>query len=162
MPSGVYERKPVKVYENLPFPINKRHKYFKKYAWKLRGIIFDKFGHTFEWWYIQYIYATHCSCCNKKFENTRNRHLEHNHDITDKFNVRGIVCAECNQQAKDRKTRTDNTSGEKHISFHKSRNRWRVRIERKDYSFQKYCKTLEEAIIERNEYINSQPNFYSI
>lgn len=155
-------RKERKVYENLPFPIHKKHKYFKKHKWNLIGVIFDEIGHTFDWWFESYIYATNCSCCNKRFKNTRDRQLEHNHSITDAFNVRGIVCQTCNRRTKDVKTRTDNTSGEKFISFDKNRNKWVFRINRKDIKFQKYCETKEEALIERNEYINSQPNFYSI
>ena len=152
----------VKVYENLPFPIHRHHKSDKRRGWKFSGIIFDDVGHTFEWWYIQYIYATHCSCCNKKFENTRNRHLEHNHDITDKFNVRGIVCIKCNNTTKDVKMKADNTSGERHISFSKRDKKWRFQIQRKDIKFQKYCETKEEAIIERNKFINANPQMYSI
>ena len=82
-----------KVYENLPFPVSKYHKSHQKSSWKSYGIIFDEIGHTFEWWYVQYVYATHCSCCKIKFKNSLNRKIEHNHSITDAFNVRGVVCA---------------------------------------------------------------------
>ena len=106
-----------KVYENLLFPIAKYHKATKKYAWKKQGIIFDEIGHTFEWWYETYIYATNCSCCNKKFNNSNDRQMEHNHNITDAFNVRGIVCDGCNQRAKDVKIQSHNTSGENILVF---------------------------------------------
>lgn len=169
MPTGVYERKPrppqknaTKVYENLHFPIAKRHKTKTKYQWKKQGIIFDEIGHTFAWWYETYIYATHCSCCNKKFNNSRDRQLEHNHNIKDAFNVRGIVCNGCNHITKDVKIQSNNKSGEKYIYFDKSRNKWAVRINREDCKFHKYCKSKEEAIIERNKFINDDPNFYSI
>ena len=162
MPSGVYERKPLKVYENLPLPLAKYHKSRMKPNWKKRGIIFDEIGHTFEWWYETYIYATHCLCCNKKFEKSQDRHMEHNHSITDAFNVRGIVCSLCNSRTKDVKIPSTNTSGEKHISFDKSRNRWVVKINRKDLKFRKRFETKEEAIIERNKFINANPQIYSI
>ena len=163
MPSGVYQRKNApKVYESLPFQISKFHKSTTRTRWKKNGIIFDEIGHTFDWWYNQYIYATYCYCCNKKFKDTRDRHLEHNHHITDKFNVRGVVCAGCNRRTKDFKLSLTNTSGEKYIRFCKKSNKWICSIRRKDNKFHKYCKTKEDAVIERNNYINSQPNFYSI
>ena len=162
MPSGVYKRKPLKVYENLPFSIHRYHKALTKHEWKKKGIIFDEIGHTFDEIYETYIYTTNCSYCNKKFENTRDRRIEHNHNITDAFNVRGVVCAGCNNNTKDVKIRKTNTSGEKYICFDKNRNRWKVNIHRTDHKFMKRCETKEEAVIERDKYINSQPNFYSI
>ena len=162
MPSGIYERKStVKVYKNIPFKFAKYHKSQTKTSWKKQGLIFDKIGHTFDWWYIQYIYATHCDCCKIKFKNSLNRQMEHNHNITDAFNVRGIVCNGCNHRAKDY-TKSKNTSGEEYISFHKIENKWRVKINRKDFKFMKRFETKEEAIIERNKIINSHSNFYSI
>ena len=155
-------RKSVKVYENLPFPIAKYHKIITKNNWDRNNVIFDEIGHTFEWWYETYIYTSYCDCCKKKFKNTKDRCLDHNHNITDKFNVRGIICNWCNTKAKDRINRKISSSGENYIRFRKRDKKWSVSIQRKNHKFHKYCKTLEEAIIERNEYINSQPNFYSI
>ena len=151
-----------KVYENLPFPVSKYHKSHQKSSWKSYGIIFDEIGHTFEWWYVQYVYATHCSCCKIKFKNSLNRKIEHNHSITDAFNVRGVVCAMCNSRTKDVKISRANTSGEKHIIFDKIRKKWVVRIRRKYCKFNKQYETLEEAVIERDKFINANPQMYSI
>ena len=151
-----------KVYENLPFPIAKYHKTKVKYRWKTEGIIFDEIGHTFEWWYESYIYATNCDCCKIKFKNSKDRQMEHNHNIKDAFNVRGIVCNGCNHITKDVKIQSNNKCGEKNISFNKKDKKWRFQISRKDLKFRKSFETKEEAIIERNKFINSQSNFYSI
>lgn len=42
---------------------------------------------------LQYINATYCALCGKKFKNTRSRHQDHCH-ITGK--IRGVICVECN------------------------------------------------------------------
>lgn len=165
MPYGVYDRKsykPQKDYKNLPFPICKKHTKKMQYQWKTRGIIFDKIGHTFEWWYETYIYAKNCSCCGKKFEICRDKCMEHDHNITDKFNVRGIVCQGCNSRTKDIKMKSNNKCGESNISFDKSRNKWALDIKRNGVKFRKRYETLEEAVLERDKFINANPQMYSI
>ena len=65
--------------------------------WKKRGIIF----HDLKWLYGTYITRTHCDNCNCELTDGKpitetTRCLDHNHDITDDNNVRGIVCWNCN------------------------------------------------------------------
>ena len=60
--------------------------------WKSHGIIFD----DFDWLYDLYISRHTCEHCDKEFENSFDRHLDHDHSITDDNNVRGILCRECN------------------------------------------------------------------
>ena len=62
--------------------------------WRHRGILcFD-----FELLYDIYLSTTHCEFCQVELNtNTKTRGcLDHNHDITDRFNIRGILCNSCN------------------------------------------------------------------
>ena len=62
--------------------------------WRSRGIIF------FDWdlLYDIYIHTTHCDNCKCKLNqcNSSRKCLDHDHDITDDENVRGILCMRCN------------------------------------------------------------------
>ena len=62
--------------------------------WKSQGILcFD-----YDLLYDLYVKTTHCEFCNcelNKCSKTR-KCLDHDHSITDKFNVRGILCISCN------------------------------------------------------------------
>ena len=45
--------------------------------------------------------TTHCEYCNceltiDRYNTPTTRCLDHNHNITDKFNVRGVLCHSCN------------------------------------------------------------------
>ena len=60
--------------------------------WKSVGIIFD----DFEWLYDLYISRHTCDHCDKEFINDKERCLDHDHDIDDYNNVRGILCRQCN------------------------------------------------------------------
>ena len=74
--------------------------------------------------YKRFIAQTHCELCGKEFKSSKDRQMEHDHE-TGKF--RNIVCNKCNHRKSDLKLRTDNTSGYKGISWHKSHNMWRFR-----------------------------------
>ena len=91
----------------LPFKLYNKHKTITKGSWRGKGLNMDNFEEI----YNKYIYATHCQLCNKQFENTRDRQMEHCH-ATGKF--RNIVCCSCNLLKKDRK-QSNNTSGYKGI-----------------------------------------------
>ena len=93
----------------LPFELKKYHKALTRCSWKSYGLIMDNFEEI----YNKYIYATHCQLCNKQFEKSLDRQMEHNH-ATGKF--RNIVCNKCNHKKEDRKINSNNTSGYKGIS----------------------------------------------
>ena len=67
-------------------------KSYRIFNWKNAGIIFD----DFEWLYDFYINCRKCEYCEKDFINGKDRHLDHNHNITYDNNVRGILCRTCN------------------------------------------------------------------
>ena len=60
--------------------------------WKSRGIITNDFNNVYD----VYINTTNCDYCNKKFKNTLDRCLDHDHSIKDNNNIRGIICRPCN------------------------------------------------------------------
>ena len=60
--------------------------------WKQYGIITDDWKNVYD----IYMDTTKCDYCNKKFKNTLDRQLDHNHNITDSNNIRGILCRVCN------------------------------------------------------------------
>jgi len=95
----------------LPFKLDKYHKSRTIYRWKKNGLIATE--EEFEEIYQKYIYATHCELCNKQFKTSKDRHMEHDHDIG-KF--RNIVCNKCNSLKADVKIQSNNTSGYKGIS----------------------------------------------
>ena len=94
---------------DLPFKISEKHKIHLKACWKKRGLNMDNFEEI----YNEYIYATHCQLCNKQFEKSLDRHMDHCHE-TGEF--RNIVCNSCNQLKADRKLQSNNTSGYKGIN----------------------------------------------
>ena len=64
--------------------------------WKNQKIIADN------WDLIHDIYmnTNNCDYCKKEFKNSLDRHLDHDHDLIDCNNIRGLLCRECN--TKDR------------------------------------------------------------
>ena len=64
-------------------------KYVTLKNWKKRGVIHDNFDELYE----KYINTFNCEHCGKEFLNTKERHLDHNHE-TGLF--RKIVCSRCN------------------------------------------------------------------
>lgn len=67
---------------------------------------------------------------------------------TQKENVQHSIC-----NMKVRKSITHSNTKEKYISYRKSRNEYRIIIDKKEY---KSCKTLKEAIKRRNEILNEK------
>ena len=88
---------------SLPFELRKYHKIRSKAQWKYRGLICSDNDFYFHI-YPRYIWATHCDLCNKKYEKSLDRHMEHN-NITGKF--RNIVCCKCNSWKADYKRNND-------------------------------------------------------
>ena len=60
--------------------------------WKNQGIIHDDWENI----HIIYMNTNNCDYCKKQFKNTLDRQLDHNHNITDSNNIRGILCRVCN------------------------------------------------------------------
>jgi len=110
----------------LPFELKPNHKANTKYSWKRIGLNMDNFEEI----YNKYIYATHCQLCNKQFENTKDRQMEHCHETG---NFRNIVCNKCNRLKADVKMNSNNNSGYKGISKKNDINykqgfRWRFQV----------------------------------
>lgn len=80
--------KKVKEYEES----DKYKKQSKIARWKHQGII------TEDWDNIHNIYmdTTNCDYCKKKFKNSLDRQLDHDHSLEDNNNIRGILCRVCN------------------------------------------------------------------
>lgn len=104
----------------LPFKLHAEHKKWTKDRWRYNSKMkFDDY--EFEYWYNEYIYATHCSLekCKKPFKSSRDRQLDHNHDTGE---IRDIICRSCNKKRYDNKIYSNNTSGYvgifKHIDSH--------------------------------------------
>jgi len=100
----------------LPFELPKHHKCYTLYTWKKRGLIatYDEIQSI----YYMYIYTTHCELCNKEFEKSNDRQMEHKHE-TGEF--RNIVCRSCNLRKADVKIQCNNTSGYNGIYKHNSK-----------------------------------------
>ena len=60
--------------------------------WKSYGIITTDWDNVYD----VYINTTNCDYCNKKFKDSKDRQLDHDHSITDNNNIRGILCRVCN------------------------------------------------------------------
>ena len=61
-------------------------------SWKFQGIICNDWDNV----HSVYMDTNNCDYCKKEFKNTLDRHLDHDHDITDSNNIRGILCRDCN------------------------------------------------------------------
>tara|TARA_R110000796_G_scaffold7826_1_gene26437 strand:- start:57 stop:503 length:447 start_codon:yes stop_codon:yes gene_type:complete len=145
----------------LPFELHKDHKYRTKSGWKSRGMKIDP--DDFDYVYNEYIYATNCELCNKLFPNSKDRQLDHDHNTGE---VRNIVCCKCNLCKKDNKKKLTNT-GYDNISKLKNKRYktgyfFQIRIRRDDkYIIAARRKSLEEAIICRDEFIANHPEIFT-
>ena len=94
-----------KEYDLIPHVLENRKAWTKQYRktyngiksmrlgnWKSSGIIFD----DFDWLYDLYINCSKCDFCKKDFKDSYERCLDHDHDVHDYNNVRGILCRGCN------------------------------------------------------------------
>ena len=146
----------------LPFPLRKYHKYNCRRTWEKRGMIFVDDYH-FEYVYNEYIIATHCDLCDKEFPNTRDRQLDHDHETGD---PRNVVCCKCNKHRKDNKPKKTNT-GENYITKYKDTHYktgygFKITIFRDGKRILATTrKSLEDAIIVRDEFIKNNPGIYS-
>ena len=83
----------------------------KKAYWKKYGLIVtskEEFNEIFN----RYLHSTNCEICHNNYKSRRNKQMEHEHLIDNKYGpFRNVVCQSCNQRKKDKKIRFDNTSG---------------------------------------------------
>ena len=67
----------------------------KIYDWKYWGIITDNWDLTYKY----YCEHTNCDICDiilTKGRGSSGKCLDHAHDITNDYNIRGIICSKCN------------------------------------------------------------------
>jgi hypothetical protein len=124
--------------------------------WRRIGIIF----HDWDLLYKIYLEATKCDFCkcilNTGLYKTK-KCLDHDHEITDDENVRGILCFNCNINDvlnPNKPLRKDNTSGHKNIRYNKQMNRWRFSKTINKERFFKDFKTKTEALQFKIDYLN--------
>ena len=148
-------------YENkLPFELGKDHKAKSKGNWKYRGIIFVG---LFDEIYDIYIHSSECDKCKKKFKNSQDRCLDHNHLITNDFNVRGVLCQSCNLKNRQK---WNNNTGEQYISKRKDKNYtqgFSFKIQKEwngKHVINTKRKTLEAAIELRNKFMAENPQYF--
>ena len=140
---------------------NGRKRQTKAY-WRSHGLNFGKNDYMFDIVYSDYLNQTHCECCGKPFASDQEKCLDHDHSdfMKDVYNIRGIICAGCNQRRRDKFF--SNSTGEKFIYYNKSVNFYDVRIT-VEYSLicQKYFKSLYDAIAYRDKFVNDNPWIYT-
>ena len=91
--------------------LTKYHKKNTKCSWRRQGLILTS-KEEFEEIYQRYITSTNCELCNKPYKSNKDRHMDHEHCIDDKWGwFRNVVCTSCNQRRFDTKIPSDNKSG---------------------------------------------------
>tara|TARA_R110002074_G_C12254439_1_gene640597 strand:- start:140 stop:589 length:450 start_codon:yes stop_codon:yes gene_type:complete len=99
---------------------SKLHKYHKKNTkscWKKYGLLWIS-KEEFEEIYLRVISSTNCELCQKPYKSNRDRHMDHEHCIDNKWGwFRNVVCTRCNLLRSDR-NQLNNTSG--YIGIHKA------------------------------------------
>ena len=79
----------------------KRSRY--RNQWKYKGMIADNWDEVYDW----YMETTHCDICSCLLtigtHNTKStKCLDHDHTITDDYNIRGVICCSCNSSHQTR------------------------------------------------------------
>ena len=91
--------------------------------WKRNGIIDEDLSAVYDY----YKKETKCMICFKEYKNSKDRHLDHDHDTGE---IRYICCNNCNinflreKPPVHTKPRSDNTSGHLNIYYEKGIDRW--------------------------------------
>ena len=84
--------------------------------WRQRGLILTS-KQEGEEIYNRYINSTQCEKCGNEYKSTLVRHMDHSHDIHDKYGYfRNVLCNSCN--LKRCKIHSTNTSGYSGINKH--------------------------------------------
>ena len=125
---------------------HQRKKQNMLYNWRRMGII----HHDFELLYQIYMEASKCDFCKCELDTsvTTKKCLDHDHSITDKDNVRAILCFNCNVKDvfnPNKKLMKNNKSGIRNISY-KQDGRWVFAKTINKKHFYRYFKTKTEAI----------------
>ena len=118
-------------------------------SWRTRqGIICDDWDALYE----LFMATTNCQTCGVVLTGGKPRTrttkcLDHDHDITDRENVRGIICHACNMN-----NNCTNTSGVPNVSYLKGRDLWKYQKQVNGVEHQKHFKNKEDAIRYKYEY----------
>ena len=92
----------------------KYHKCRTRGKWRQTGLILLS-EEEFDEIYDRYINSTHCEKCGNEYKSTRDRHMDHSHEIDDKWGwFRNVLCQSCN--GKRDRFQKNNTSGYPGIS----------------------------------------------
>ena len=94
----------------------KKYRTIMRKSWRHIGLVFcseEEFDEIFE----RYINSTNCEICNKKYKSSKDRHMDHEHLINEKFGAfRNVLCRSCNLKRADNKISSNNTSNFKNIT----------------------------------------------
>jgi len=100
--------------------VYKCHKTRSICNWQTTGLILSSEEEGFEI-YDRYINSTQCEKCGNKYKSTKDKHMDHSHEIDDKWGYfRNILCRSCN--SKRCKIPSNNTSGYLGIYKHLDKN----------------------------------------
>jgi len=139
---------------NIELP--KYHKTNCLLSWNGRGVK----HHNFDALYSKYIQLKNCEICNAVFKNSKDKCLDHCHK-TGEF--RYVLCRSCNLKM-DRKINRNNQTGHIHIGYYQPKKRkpyYYIKISEKGkYVLNTKRKTLEDAIICRNNFLQNSKIYY--
>tara|TARA_R110002126_G_scaffold20867_3_gene76355 strand:- start:9 stop:461 length:453 start_codon:yes stop_codon:yes gene_type:complete len=142
----------------MPYKDNKCYENIRCHrinCWKKRGVRFEDKLHI-NMIYNRYDTSTNCEICDIEYKNSRDRHLDHNHETGE---IRNIVCQNCNHCRNNKKGNVN----EKYINkrFRKDRNKYYyyVELSKKGIRFRNKFNTLEKAIEWRNKILNTNDLF---
>ncbi len=81
-----------KEYDKQQATTEKRKSQKRIAQWKYRGIL------CFDYKLLNdlYLSVNKCEFCGCEFKKNNKKSLDHDHSITDKFNIRGVLCFNCN------------------------------------------------------------------
>ena len=85
------------------------HKSYTRGSWRHIGLIITS-EEEFDEIYDRYMNSTNCEKCGNEYKSTRDKQMDHSHEIDDKWGwFRNVLCTSCN--GKRGKIQTNNTSG---------------------------------------------------
>ena len=133
----------------MPLTIEEKDYNIKKSTrisrWKTYGIIDEDLSAVYEY----YIKETHCMVCFKPYKDSKDRHLDHDHETGE---IRYICCQSCNTHFLREKPhvitkpRSDTNSGHLSIYYRENEDKWIFQKQIYKKRFFKRFDTLAEAI----------------